>query len=143
MEQIAELSPGTLLVNMASSDTEFCLWRFFPHIKPVFLTTSNNMSHQPSGWEPWRSLCRVVASDTTFFVANGGFPIDFSGALDPIAPESIQLTRGLLVGGAIQAARSLGAGLLDFDPAIHDDILAEYDRLSSPPSASAQEMGGS
>jgi S-adenosylhomocysteine hydrolase len=44
-------------------------------------------------------------------VLNGGFPVDFDGTLEPVPARLIQLTRALMVGGALQAMSSACPGV--------------------------------
>lgn len=62
--------------------------------------------------QPWKNLYSVQSGLRTFYLANGGFPINFSGKLDPIAPEEIQLTRALMYSAGLQAVATQEAGLL-------------------------------
>jgi hypothetical protein len=41
-------------------------------------------------------------------VLNGGFPVNFNGAVDPIDPAEIQLTRALMLAGVLQAIGFVG-----------------------------------
>ena len=46
-----------------------------------------------------------------FWLLNSGFPVNFTGVVDPIAPAQIQLTRCLMLAGAIQALEYVGSGV--------------------------------
>ena len=51
-----------------------------------------------------------------FLLANEGLVVNFTGEADPIPARYIQLTRGLLYLGALQAARTTQAGIHALDP---------------------------
>lgn len=119
------LNPGTLLVNMASSDIEFEPWYWYHQATPVF---SRNSDGQISS-NPWQNLYRIDLGETFVFLANGGFPIDFSGDIDPIPPSQIQLTRALLLGGALQVINCDQPGIIEMDNDIQELILGIYGSL--------------
>ncbi len=62
-------------------------------------------------------------------VLNGGYPVNFNGALDPIPAERIQLTRALLLSGLRQAVESVETGLRSFNEQEAASIASEYARL--------------
>jgi S-adenosylhomocysteine hydrolase len=53
------------------------------------------------------SIARCQYKQSEVFILNSGFPVNFTGGVDPIAVDRIQLTRCLMVAGALQAAESL------------------------------------
>jgi hypothetical protein len=124
--QIESLADGTLLINMASSDIEFGLWRFPRSAFTVALCQRRAGVHPG----PWRNLYRLKTSCGEVLVANGGFPINFSGAIDPIPPALIQLTRTLLAAGAIQATNAKRGGLQPLDVGLQRSVVREFARMS-------------
>jgi len=131
LDEFSQIKPGTLLVNMASTDLEFSAWNFRKVSSIVYKTIlpddAEVMKDKVS--LPWRSLYKITHEHTLFYLANGGFPIDFSGNIDPIDPNKIQLTRALLFGAAIQAIRTKSNRLVNLDSTIQADIVSEYARL--------------
>jgi len=59
---------------------------------------------------------RLVDRDVWFL--NGGFPVNFDGRVNCVAPRLIQATHTLQVGAAIQAMTTRKKGLLDLDPRV-------------------------
>lgn len=133
LDEFGEIHPGTLLVNMASTDTEFSAWELRGKGKVL---QEHKLKHDFSLDQgdvslPWRSLYEVTEGDTYFYLANGGFPIDFSGNMDPIDPQKIQLTRALLMGAALQAVQSTEPGLTTLDESLQKNIVDEYKRINN------------
>jgi hypothetical protein len=56
---------------------------------------------------------RVVDRDVTFL--NGGFPINFDGAVNCVPAQQIQLTRALMLAGAVQALEAEEVGVAPLD----------------------------
>jgi S-adenosylhomocysteine hydrolase len=105
---------GAVLVSASSADVEFCAWQLRPSAtclgRPESWGSSNRNGHHPCF-----SLYRVRNGSRRFYLVNGGFPVNFNGGVDPIPPEKIQLTRGLLYIGAVQASRATEPGLHELD----------------------------
>jgi len=53
-------------------------------------------------------------------LANGGFPVNFTGEIDPIPAEEIQITRSLVLAGALQAVNEKSNGLIPLKRASAD-----------------------
>lgn len=68
-----------------------------------------------------------------FWIANGGFPINFTGAADPISVEDIQITRTLMLAGALQAKKLFGhgVGLQKLDETYDTCIIRQYRKLQA------------
>lgn len=123
---------GVMLANMASSDIEFGAWDLRPR---GIIVHQNRLpsdeyylnSQMPL---PWRSLYKVNLHGKNAFLMNGGFPTDFSGKINPIPIENIQLTSALLLGGVVQAVRSRDSGLQDLTYGFQKEIFREYSRLT-------------
>lgn len=122
------IRPGTLLVNMASTDTEFSAWKFRKreNIVHAYATPSDRYYLGNSAPLAWRSLYRAPLESTHFYLANGGFPIDFSGAVNPVPVKDIQLTSALLLGAAIQATYTTQRGLVDLDRELQAGIISAH-----------------
>jgi S-adenosylhomocysteine hydrolase len=125
---LSRLPKNVLLVNMASTDTEFSAWNLRPQGKIIHqhVLQSDTEYLQKNLPLPWRSLYKITADKNTFFLANGGFPSDFSGKVNPIPAENIQLTSALLLYGAIQAVETINPGLIDLDQQAQNKIIAHY-----------------
>jgi hypothetical protein len=57
----------------------------------------------------------VHVVDRSVVFLNGGFPINFTGAVRSSDPPQIQLTRALMLGGALQAVHASSPGLTPLD----------------------------
>lgn len=103
------LTPGMILASASSGNYEFA--RAFitgakarrPKLNPEI-----NPGRPASGFDWIHSIFPIEVPGGRAFVLNGGFPVNFTGALDPIRPEEIELTRSLIVLGAASALAGLG-----------------------------------
>jgi len=132
-QEFSKLKPGTLLVNMASTDMEFSAWKLRPkgtiihqHVLPVDLQYLKELMPLP-----WRSLYKVQLAETYLYLANGGFPMDFSGKINPVPSNDIQFTSALLLAGAIQAVGEKEAKLIELNPTLQNKIIAAYSNLKT------------
>jgi hypothetical protein len=66
-----------------------------------------------------------------FWITNGGFPINFTGAVDPVPVSDIQITRTLMLAGAIQASQlyGRGGGLQEFDKGADECIRDAFEEI--------------
>jgi S-adenosylhomocysteine hydrolase len=62
--------------------------------------------------------------DRTVRFLNGGFPVNFDGRVNCVAPERIQVTRALMVGAALQAVETGECGIVP----LSDEVCAWVDR---------------
>jgi S-adenosylhomocysteine hydrolase len=122
--QYAHIQPGSILISASSADLEFQAWN---------LRQAGRNLGRPEAWggttrekHPCFSLYQVPCRDGSFFLVNGGFPVNFNGGVDPIGPAEIQLTRTLLYIGAVQASRTTRPGLIDLDETAQDRLLTHY-----------------
>jgi len=126
--EFQKLRYGTLLVNMASSDIEFAAWNLRPKGKIIYQhilpTDKKYLKHKMP--LPWRSLYQIDLKKTRLYLANGGFPIDFCGKINPIPAKDIQLTSSLLLLGAIQAVNTKKIELVKLDTTLQKKILDRY-----------------
>lgn len=101
----ANLKRGTILASASSGNYEFAR---------VFIGEGTNRHksrinpditpHRDASSFDWmHSIFRVDAKGGDAFVLNGGFPVNFTGAVDPIRAEDIELTRCLIVLGVASA----------------------------------------
>jgi NAD binding domain of 6-phosphogluconate dehydrogenase len=106
-----ELSPGTILASASSGNYEFTrafLTRHRPSRPPVI--NPEITPQRPASAFDWvHSIFPVKRSGGEVFVLNGGFPVNFTGAVDPIKPDQIELTRCLMLTGVAAALRQLGS----------------------------------
>ena len=124
------LSPGTILASASSGNYEFA---------PVFIS-GGKLARQdlnpevapgrPASAFDWvHSIFPVKVKGGVAFVLNGGFPVNFTGALDPIRAEEIELTRCLMVLGVASALRRVNGvsnfgGEVELAP-IDEDVLGD------------------
>ncbi len=107
----SRLRPGCVLISASSSDREFDA----PALRAA---------------APVTHLHEDLCVDGVHLV-NLGFPINFQGERDPIAPAKIQLTRALLYGGVLQAAATPSAaarGFVDLDGALQARVVRDFTR---------------
>lgn len=93
------LKSGAMLASGSTSNTEFLALYENVDAEPVQIEWD-----WPSRWRHVHSNHVLPHRNKIIRVLNAGFPINFDGSVDPIAPSSIQLTRALMLAGAIQAA---------------------------------------
>lgn len=105
------LEPGACLFNMASSDIEFAAWNIRPFGEPI--NGDQNLRRFP-----WTTTYRITGAAGSVWLARGGFPINFTGGVDPIDPHKIQITRGLLLAGALEAMVATKPGLFAPSPEV-------------------------
>ena len=134
------INDGAMLVSTSSSDVEFKSWQLRSEatslgtpqywnkdgVFPDKSTFNNDCLFSLEPDHPCFSLYRVKNNNKCFYLINGGFPINFNGDIDPIAPHIIQLTRGLLYAGAVQASYESRPGLHPFSDEIQNLLLNEY-----------------
>ncbi len=119
-EDYDRIADGSLLISASSADVEFRAWQ----LRTVGLNLGRPESWNLEGARPATpatgdsdrkhpcfSLYRLDNGGRRFYLVNGGFPVNFSGGVDPIPAEKIQLTRSLLYLGALQASQTNEPGL--------------------------------
>ncbi len=126
------LQPGSILANMGSSDLEFAAWelRSGEGASAVYDLRGSGLAREDPE-APWDRHYRFSAAGGYHYLLKGGFPVDFEGGPDPIAPSAIQLTRALLLAGVLQAASETRLGVVKLDENIEQMIIDEYTRLGS------------
>lgn len=121
-----DIADGSLLISASSADVEFRAWNLRAHGECLGDPARWNEGGRPGDlrapdsegrrWDhPCFSLYRINGQDRSFYLVNGGFPVNFTGGVDPIKPADIQLTRSLLFAGAVQASHTTKRGLHDLD----------------------------
>lgn len=118
------LQDNSVLVSASSSDIEFAAWHIRSlarisagshHIVDVFNLVHHRLDDRLLYLGDTDHPCHFLHVAHLFgrrvFLLNGGFPINFTGTVDPIAPDRIQLTRALLYAAAVQASHTLEPGL--------------------------------
>lgn len=99
-EAALSLRPDTVLMSASSGDFEFRglnSWR--TELVPLLGRGSRVLPFDRA-----HGLLVLRNGGNTVYVVNRGFPVNFDGSLDPISRLDIQLTRGLIAGGVMQAA---------------------------------------
>jgi hypothetical protein len=103
------LSPGTVLASASSGNYEFARV-FITGTKDRYPSLNPELTpERPASAFDWvHSIYPVDVPGGRAFVLNGGFPVNFTGALDPIRADEIELTRCLITLGVTSAVRELG-----------------------------------
>jgi len=122
-EMVRSLPVGTILANCGSSDIEFQPWR----LRATFAPQGTFFVEDPG--MPWRGNITIGTPGQTLTLLGGGFPVNFDGSPDPISAREIQLTRAILMAGAIQATASDKAGVTELDANVQAHIVARYEEL--------------
>ncbi|MCC7386957.1 MAG: NAD-binding protein [Deltaproteobacteria bacterium] len=121
-DELRLLKSGAVLFSASSSTVEFAVGaapgivlRDAPEPRATFAGQEIELG-KPVSSDHWHRVIEVDGRE--ILLANSGFPINLTGERDPIAPELIQLTRGLLLLGTMQAVRlpDDARGLIDLDP---------------------------
>ncbi len=108
--------PRQYYINAESSDVEFNIARYRGR------EAHGSIEIEMPG-EPWRGAVIIEDAGCERFFLRGGFPINFDGSPDPIPIEAIQLTRGLLMAGAIQAVLGQARGVHELAPEFQNLVL--------------------
>jgi hypothetical protein len=127
---------GAILVSASSADIEFRGWQLRPNAlplgKPELWQNSSRNIYDRTLIEleahPCFCLYMVRSGSKHFYLVNGGFPVNFTGEVDPITPDKIQLTRGLLYCGAVQASSTRAAGLMKLSDGMQHRLINIYKR---------------
>jgi len=146
-DQLAKLPSGAVLINAASSATEFVPKmseivqhgdsRLWPKWDGKAIVTT--FQGKPFTMGPMKDLMQLgkaparqdwvlrVAGGKELLLVNQGQVINFDGSVDPIPARYIQLTRGLLYIAAVQAAKlpAGSKGMIELDHAMQRDWVAE------------------
>jgi hypothetical protein len=131
------IADGAILVSASSADVEFCAWQIRPRAhclgRPV--SQADDGRRDTSDDHPCFSLYRAQNADRHFYLVNGGFPVNFTGGIDPIEPAKIQLTRSLLYLGAVQASHAISNGLHALDEMKQEMLMSAYNAFTEASAA--------
>lgn len=112
------IADGSVLISASSADVEFQSWNL--RSEKTRIDSADGMNH------PCFSLYGVDNPRGRFHLVNGGFPVNFTGGVDPIAPDKIQLTRCLLYLAAVQASWTSDTGIVPLDDYCQQQLLDVY-----------------
>jgi hypothetical protein len=133
----ARLHDGVIIASASSGDTEFRglpLWKS-DQLPILDSSLPNQLFDTIHGEMRFRR-----PDGATIHILNGGFPVNFNGALDPIEPERIQLTRALMLAGVLQAigfkeseqGNLIGKiGIFDLEDSLDRYLSDAYDKVSA------------
>jgi hypothetical protein len=103
---IYHLKDGAILVSGSSANVEFGdIWR---HMNKGPLWGMVTIDHA-TWFERVHGDYEIRVEGRKIWLVNAGFPVNFPGSIDPIAPNRIELTRALMIAGSYQAVSRLGA----------------------------------
>jgi len=126
------IADGAVLVSASSADVEYRAWQMRPRAE--CLGNPLRWGHhgadsriESDDTHPCFSLYRVPNGEGHFYLVNGGFPVNFTGGVDPISPAQIQLTRALLYLGAVQASYCETRGLHELDDHSQHKLIFAFD----------------
>ena len=115
-----------LFANCGSSDVEFQLSRVASGdslLGPVRFSVHDARS-------PWLGAAEIQHESFGKAVfLKGGFPINFDGSPDPIPAKKIQISRAILMAGAIQSVLSTDKGVKELDKEVQSRLAESYQRL--------------
>jgi hypothetical protein len=117
-EDVEHLSDGAILASASSGAIEFAtddLLAFACAPVPADIHSTLHL--------------RLFGRDVVLL--NGGFPVDFDGSLSPVPPSLIQLTRALMLGGALQAHSATRPGIASLDPSFSAWVERRFAQLVS------------
>lgn len=95
----------TIFVSTASFNTE--LQDLFSSNETSELTTATYRRQGNGPYEKIHGLYRTQVGLKEALILNGGFPINFTGGVDPIAADKAEIIRTIMVAGIAQAKRCL------------------------------------
>ncbi len=141
--QYGWIRDGAVLVGASSADSEFtcrylrayaesfsALYRHVDEFNLVHERYGNRMLYLGDVDHPCHFLYVIRYQGKRFFLLNGGFPVNMTGEADPIAASRIQLTRGLLYAGAVQASGTDKSGIQELDNELQRRVFSDYVALS-------------
>jgi hypothetical protein len=110
-ESWTSIHDGAVLVSGSSGNREFN--GAMRHVKERNRPFWASSFEEDSDFQRVHGDYSVRLLDKTAWVCNAGFPVNFSGAIDPIEAKHIQLTRSLMVSGALQSVSERHHGIVD------------------------------
>lgn len=129
VDSLKYITSNTMFVSTSTSNTEFLnLYGFSESIKNSIGQLSLKIAKELRQVH----LDQILNIDgKEIIVLNGGFPINFDGSLDPIRAEKIQLTRGLMLLGSLQAIKETKTqGLISLDKEIDEAIGNKFESFN-------------
>lgn len=121
--QILNFRGNKIFVNCGSSDVEFNLWKIRGMNEIEWLNSDEVNSNLVIGDLELRT------EKGCFCFLRGGFPINFDGSFDPIPSGKIQITRSILMAGALIVTRENAPGVHPLPEEIQERIEAKYFEL--------------
>jgi hypothetical protein len=129
-EDMKHLRDGTILASASSGDLEFASLAHWPMTQSPLLLGPG----APSVFDRTHGL--IIAhgpKGQAIHIVNGGFPVNFTGDVDPIQLPHIVATRALMLGAYLQAGQVASAmvrgvwqsGEIALEPDIDDYVRAE------------------
>lgn len=102
------LKPNSYLISASSSDREFSAWEIRKNI-------------------PMTNDCHHDINNNEVVIANGGFPINFTGRVHSAPPNEILLTRSLLLAGVLEAnSQNYPPGIIELPVEIQKIIVNNF-----------------
>ncbi|MDO8538026.1 MAG: hypothetical protein Q7S21_04025 [archaeon] len=112
-ESYSNLKKGAILVSASSSDREFSA------VNLRKLVSKNNDAHK-------NIFVRNI------YLLNAGFPINFDGSKNSVAPEKIQLTRALIYSAVFFGLKNGNKkGIIELDKEIQTKLVSEFAKISN------------
>jgi S-adenosylhomocysteine hydrolase len=102
-EDVRFVEDGAYLASASSGTVELSRDAIFTLANGTAQPAIFVHGNEPLGQRGLHSDVRVHVFDRDVVILNGGFPVDFDGTINGAAGDAIQLTRTLMVGGALQA----------------------------------------
>ncbi len=119
---LAENSRPLIFANCGSSDIEFRPWLLRQAYGGQFRVEDSQ--------KPWRGNIELGSTNRpAVSLVAGGFPVNFDGSPDPIPAHKIQITRAILMAGAIQAVHSNISGCQTLDEGMQGALAEKYRQL--------------
>lgn len=117
-EHTAMLTDCAALVSASSWDVEFprAAWSCYRLPAPCDSRELPDL-HATIRYRIGRKIALLV---------NGGYPVNFSGKLNPSPPEKMQLTPTLMAAAAVQSCRDASLGLQHLEPSTERWIISNY-----------------
>ena len=125
------LRSGVLLASGSSTDIEFQGLRSMGEaVRPKWLPELE----LDSDFLRVHSTYMISRGRRRYYLANGGFPINFTGEDDPIPIDRIQLTRALMLAGACQSFKTGPSGHpVEFNKDTGGWLIEEFETVPKSP----------
>lgn len=110
-----------ILVNCGSSDVEYRIWE----LRNAMAGNGFDLLVENEK-RPWLGEVQLKSAQVAFHFLRGGFPINFDGSEDPIPAKKIQLTRAILMAGAIQSVACKDPGVHELHVGVQEMLHAKW-----------------